>query len=536
MKRRRSLFLAGFLIASGLGCQAILGIDGTTFSPDSGASDANAGDGSTSDATGEAGSGSLSVSPSTVRIAPGGSADVTVTITRAGDTSDVQVSANDLDAGVTIAPITIASGASTGTLHVAVPASASAGAQDIAMIHASLSGAANVPLTVVVPGLPGTIDETFANGQASFGPSTAIAVAVAVQSTGEIVVGGQPGGGTGWSIVRFDISGVLDATFDTNAAETIPSGGQLSDLALGTHDDIYATGSNGSQLVVYHLNADGTRDNTFGTLGVAQLGAVDYPQGSNGLSIDVQSDDRPVVVGTQNPTGSPVPILVRFATNGAWDETFGSNGHVQLTTDQTLGGVVVLPDDRIAAGGTDTATLPLDLIAAHFTKDGAADTAFSATGFVRSGTNNEWTAGNIAIGPDAGYLTVGKNAGVTTLGCIIGLFTATGDAGTFAPLTSTGAAYDSCTSAITQSDGHFLVTGFGGHNQQNWAYVERMLSPSAVDPSFNGGSGVLFFADHGLNPSVAFRSFYDVAIAPDSRIVAVGGVDSAGAMVVRIWP
>ena len=535
--RRRLVFLAGFLIVSAFGCQAILGIDGTTLAPDSGSSsDAGNGDASSDGALGDAGAGSLSLSPSRVRIAPGGSADVTVTIARGGDTSDVQITATDLDAGVTIAPLTISGNATTGALHVAVPASAAPGAQDVATIHATLAATSDVPLTIDIPGLPGTVDQTFANGEAIFGGTAAIAVAVVVQSTGKVVVGAQPTGASGWSIVRYDEGGNLDTTFDTNAAETIPSSGQLSDLALGTHDDIFAAGSNGSQLTVYHLNADGTRDNTFGTLGVASLSTVNFSQGSNGLGIGVQSDGRPVVVGWQGPSGTPTPIVVRFDTNGAWDESFGSSGRTALTTNQTLTDVVVLPDDRIAASGTDQATLPYDLVAAHFTKDGALDTSFSASGFVRSGANDEWTGNDIAIGPDAGYLVVGTNQGATQLGCVVSQFSATGDAGVSGLMTGPGATKDSCTAAVTQSDGRFLVSGYGGANQQNWAYVERMLSATALDPSFNGGSGVVFFADHALNPSVAFRSIHDIAIAPDGRILAVGGQDSSGALVVRIWP
>ena len=532
--RQSALFLAGFAIAGAFGCQAILGIDGTTFVPDAGASDSGDGDDSSDGASGDATGGAFSLSPSTVRIPPGGSADVTVTIARAGGPSNVVITATDLDAGVSIAPLTIPSSATTGALHVSVSASTSPGAQDIATIQSSLGS--TTPLTVIVPGLPGTVDETFANGEAIFGGTAAIAVAVAVQSTGKVVVGAQPTGASGWSIVRFDVDGNPDTTFNANAAETIPSGGQLSDLALGTHDDIFAAGSNGSQLTVYHVNADGTRDNTFGTLGVASLSNVNFSQGSNGVGIGVQSDGRPVVVGWQGPSGTPTPIVVRFDTNGAWDETFGGSGRTLLTTNQTLTDVVVLPDDRIAASGTDQATLPYDLIAAHFTKDGAADTSFSASGFVRSGANDEWTGNNIAIGPDAGYVVVGTNQSVSSLGCVVAQFPATGDAGVSGLMTGPGATKDSCTAAVTQSDGRFLVSGYGGANQQNWAYVERMLSATALDPSFNGGSGVVFFADHALNPSVAFRSIRDVAIAPDGRILAVGGQDSSGALVVRIWP
>ena len=535
MTHRKTVFLAGFLIAGGLGCQAILGIDDTTFVPSSGIAN-DAGNGGTDAAAGDGGPTSLSLSSSFVRVVPGGSADVTVTIGRGGDTSNVVIGADDLDAGVAIAPLTIPSGASTGSLHVTVPASASAGAQDVATIHASLAGSPSAPLVVYVPGAPGTVDKTFADGEAIFGGTSAIAVAVAVQSTGKVVVGAQPSGTSGWTIVRYDVDGNLDATFDANAAQTIPSGGQLSDLALGPDDDIFAAGSNGSQLAVYHLSSDGTRDNTFGTLGVASLSNVNFSQGSNGLGVAVQSDGRPVVVGTEGPSGSPTPIVVRFAKNGAWDDTFGGSGRAALTTSQTLTGIAVLPDDRIAASGTDSATLPFDLIAAHFTKDGAPDTSFSATGFVRSGTGNEWNGNDIAIGPDAGYVVVGTDEGNAGLGCVVGQFPATGDAGVFALMTGPGATKDSCTAAVTQTDGRFLVSGFGGANQQNWAYVERMISPTTLDPSFNGGSGVVFFADHALNPSVAFRSIHDVAIAPDGRIVAVGGQDSSGALVVRIWP
>ncbi|MGH7328909.1 MAG: hypothetical protein ACREJX_11225, partial [Polyangiaceae bacterium] len=283
MKRRNTLFLAVFAIAGAFGCQAILGIDDTTFEKDAGSSsDAGSGDGASSDGNAATDSSSPSVvlSPPSVRLLPGGSADVTVTIARGGVSGDVTISANDLDAGVGIASIAIPDGQSQGTLHVTASPSAVPGAQDVAIVQASLPANNVAPLTVAIVGAPGTIDESFANGEAAFTPGDAglgaTAVAVGIQSDGQIVLGIQPGSNSGWTVVRLTQAGDLDPTFDTNAASVMPADGALEDLVIGTHDDIFVAGTSQNELTAVHLNADGTRDNSFGTNGVAKLDTVNF--------------------------------------------------------------------------------------------------------------------------------------------------------------------------------------------------------------------------------------------------------------------
>ncbi|MEO7109348.1 MAG: hypothetical protein ABI183_02825, partial [Polyangiaceae bacterium] len=76
---------------------------------------------------------------------------------------------------------------------------------------------------------------------------------------------------------------------------------------------------------------------------------------------------------------------------------------------------------------------------------------------------------------------------------------------------------------------------YGGGSFNHYTWVLRLTAPTVLDRAFDDG-GVVFFADHSVNMTVPYRSFYDVAIAPDGRIIAVGSQQSAGILVVRIWP
>ncbi|MGH7282025.1 MAG: hypothetical protein ACRELY_10910, partial [Polyangiaceae bacterium] len=421
MKRRRNtLFLAAFLIAGAFGCQAILGIDDTTFVPDSGLgedgpinNDSDGGGGDASNAS-DASSPSLSLSTTNARVLPGASTDVGVTIVRAGISGDVTISAGDLDAGVGIAPIHIADGTNTGTLHVTVSPASKPGSLDVASIHASLAGAAAVPLTIAIPGPPGTVDESFANGEAALALGDAGFAAtvrgIGVQSDGKVVIGAAAygPGPSGWVIARLDQNGALDDTFDDNALVATPQSGGVSGLVVGPLDDVWVVGTSNNQITVVHLNADGTRDNKFGTLGIATTSLVQFSNGSQGESIAVQSDDKPIVVGIDREGN--IGVVVRFGLDGDLDNTFGSSGRTELDNSHFPGSVKIFPDDSILATGTDDSSgIVHPVFVMRMTKNGALDTTYTPTGYADSVVMNHANSQAIADVPDAGFVVVGSD-------------------------------------------------------------------------------------------------------------------------------
>ena len=546
MKRRNTLFLAAFAFASAAGCQAILGIDDTALNPDSGASsgtDASSGAdaGGDSSSPADASSPSLSLSPSSVRILPGASQDVGVTIVRAGITGDVTVSADDLDAGAGIASIVIADGQTTGTLHVTVSPSSKPGSQVVANVHASLTGAASAPLTIAIPGPPGTVDQTFANGEAALALGdagfAASARGLGVQSDGKIVVGAVAygPGPSGWAIVRLDQSGALDTAFDDNALLATPQSGALSGLIVGPLDDVWAVGTSNNQITVVHLNADGTRDNKFGTLGIATTSPVQFNNGSSGQSVAVQSDDKPIVVGIDR--AGNIGVVVRFGLDGDLDNTFGSNGRTELDVAHYPVNVKILGDDSILATGTDHSSGIINpMFVMRMTKNGSLDTTFTPTGYSDTVVMQHANAQGVANVPDSGYIVVGGDQTGQIQG-LIAQFPYDGGA----PVSETDIGYPVSLNTtlgsvgVQPGDDRFLFTGNGGGSSDHTTFLLRMLSPTVRDPSFADGGGVVFFADHSMPSSIPYRYFYTLAFTPDGRAVVGGNQQNSGVLVMRIW-
>ncbi|HEX7664055.1 MAG TPA: hypothetical protein VF407_06090 [Polyangiaceae bacterium] len=536
MSRTKRLFLAGITTAFAAGCQAILGIDDTTFVPEGadatdgtdgattsdGGTDGSNGDGGTTDS----GSPSFTLSSAIVRVTPGSTADVAIALNRAGLTGDVTFDVEGLDGGVTAAPVTIADGSSSGSIHVVVPSSTPAGTDVLTSVHASFG--ASRPLEIVAPGPSGTLDTSFANGEAAFtlgdAGTGATAVAVGVQKDGRVVLGARvTGSQQGWAVVRFDPQGVLDPTFDTNAAAAMPTSGILNDLALGPAGDVYALGTANDQMTIVHLNADGTRDNLFGTNGIASLNPVNFSQGTTGTGVAVQSDGRAVAVGADKRT-SGSSVVLRFAKDGTVDGTFA-----QVTvSSETLARIHALPDDSLVAAGADSTSGGAQLLLL-VPKNGGSSVA-------HLGTSPAHSAADVAAIGDAGYVTVGRNFSAQGI-CEITIFpfdagASTSGVGLSQPVGNN--AY--CSAVVAEADGRYVFAGNGGGSFDHTGFVRRMIPPTTLDPTFADGGGVVFYADHSTPSSIPYRTFNALAIAPDGRIVAAGNQNNAGILVVRIWP
>lgn len=154
------------------------------------------------------------------------------------------------------------------------------------------------------------------------------AFSVALQSDGKIVaVGGGFDGsfeGTKFIIVRYDSHGSLDTTFDSDGIEITAIGTGAYATAVTTQEDgkiVAAGGSwfdNLSPLVRYNL--DGSLDTTFDSDGI-----VTMPIGTDGgePSLAIQSDGK-IVAAESNPNGVFWDFaLARYISSGSLDATFG---------------------------------------------------------------------------------------------------------------------------------------------------------------------------------------------------------------------
>jgi uncharacterized delta-60 repeat protein len=195
----------------------------------------------------------------------------------------------------------------------------------------------------------GTKDTGFSVGTGFNGGATA----VAIQSTGKIVVGGlftTYNGTTSNYIARLNTDGTIDTTFTTNIGTGFGSGSSIFSIAVQSDDKILVggifTSFNGTtQNRIIRLNSDGTRDTSF----VTGTGFNDST-----FAIDVQSDGN-IIVGGQfsSYNGSSVGYgIAKLSSSGALNATFttGTGTGFQAISN-SVRGVRTQTDGKIMACG-----------------------------------------------------------------------------------------------------------------------------------------------------------------------------------------
>jgi uncharacterized delta-60 repeat protein len=271
-------------------------------------------------------------------LSAGTSTTVAVSIARSsGSSGAVQVKVTGLARGVTAQAITIPAGATRGSITLTSRADAEQGF-GLATVRAvdDSGAAAKAPLRIDVRGRPGTVDTTFDGGSRTldFGRGLDHGTANVLLPDGRIVVGGATftGSHSYPFVARYLPDGKLDPTF--------AAGGVVIEKGLGTDEhraivDVsrMAVQPDGKLVVllasmkVLRYDEQGQRDPTFGTAGVA---AVDFgTTAADGNGLALQPDGRIVVVGSASVTQLEEHFgLLRLATNGSYDPSFGTNGRV----------------------------------------------------------------------------------------------------------------------------------------------------------------------------------------------------------------
>jgi len=137
-----------------------------------------------------------------------------------------------------------------------------------------------------------------------------------------------------------------------------------------------------NRIVIFRLNNNGTLDNTWGIDGKV---FIDDPAASDEASgILVQPDGKIVVAGVTNVI---YPVLYRLTTNGSRDNSFGTNGKMQMPSNVhgKFNCVTLQPDGKIVAAGyafVDNGNHTDYLVARFNASNGALDNTFDGDGWM----------------------------------------------------------------------------------------------------------------------------------------------------------
>jgi uncharacterized delta-60 repeat protein len=175
------------------------------------------------------------------------------------------------------------------------------------------------------------------------------------------------------AILRYHSNGDLDSTFGVKGmvADSV-SLYDPNSMVLQRDGKILVTGSNyQSGFVTERFNANGSRDNSFGTGGIVISQILTPSNGAYSTSMFVQPDDKIVVGGTLYRSSGSDFAVIRYLPNGKTDSSFNQNGiaikhmgETVSTSDYVSG--IALQGNKILVGGISYASNNSSIILTRF--------------------------------------------------------------------------------------------------------------------------------------------------------------------------
>jgi uncharacterized delta-60 repeat protein len=284
----------------------------------------------------------------------------------------------------------------------------------------------------------GSLDPTF-GGDGQVGTDLGVETSagdVVIQDDGKIVVVGSrlviDGLAGDFAIVRYNPDGSLDAGFGLDGIVLTELEGFAFGVVLQDDGRIVVAGTSGVSGVSYDValvryEVDGTLDASFDGDGIA---VVDLGDGANDVAFDVagQVDGKFVVAGVVDPQGPAVGgdfLLARFDADGSLDTSgldpyldapFGTDGSV--TTD--FGGgydlayaVAAAPGGKIVVGGYaggSPVESPDDFALARYNLDGSLDATFGTGGKLTTDISEGDQIRDVAIQADGEIVAAGQTS------------------------------------------------------------------------------------------------------------------------------
>jgi uncharacterized delta-60 repeat protein len=371
--------------------------------------------------------------------------------------------------------------------------------------------------------LPGDLDPGFGSGGIlvhDLGASDN-AFAVTVQPDGRVIAVGGSAGAV--ALARYSASGVLDPSFGTGGTVATPLDGFALALDVALQPDgkivVVGTAGGGNDLLLARYHADGRLDASFDGDGVVRAN-VGSPTSGSGVA--VQPDGRIVAVGRVDSPFDPhfsSFAVFRFETSGAPDTTFAGTGRV-VTRVGPLGAatdLALLSNGRIAVAGAAGFGTDRQFVVAVYDSEGQLATDFGSGGIasVDFGGFDEATA--IATQQDGKVVVVGRSTNSFALARLLPSGSPDGDFdgdGRLLTEFDTGP-FATAEDVVVQSNGKIIAAGTSFGPSGSFFAIARYMPSGAPDPDFG---------DEGRVTTAFGRpaTLRGIALAPDGDIVGAG--------------
>jgi uncharacterized delta-60 repeat protein len=413
---------------------------------------------------------------------------------------------------------------------------------------------------------PRDLDRTFgAHGivLTPIGSGASIAEAVTRQRDGKLVVVGDahvPGlsstnTDSGSVIARYRPDGALDKHFGGGTGIVLEqlnpdNGSHATAVAIQRNGKILVSGSASDYFgmaYVARYRANGARDQTFGTDGVARFSLPADSASVGGIA--VQTDGKILVAGTSDNSEPRDAFVARLSRGGHLDSGYGKAGVSILKLgnasplESRANSLVLVGGRAVIAGMVMTTSGSIDLMLARLDRHGTLDKGFGNGGVVQDpiagsgyamANDVAYSGGKLVVageydparlpGPShylvARYLKNGKrdatfNSRGLTPGSVLGA-TGTGYANPESPfIRHTGAL------AVNRTTGAITITGSVLDGGKRKLLLDRYTKKGVRDPHFqshHGAMGPVLLAARGG----AYTTGTDVLLDPFGKTVVVG--------------
>ena len=248
-----------------------------------------------------------------------------------------------------------------------------------------------------------------------------------VQSDGKILVGGYVGNGTtdDFALTRYNTDGTLDTSFSEDGLVTTDFAGandRAFSMIVQPDGKILMTGythiGGNYDFALVRYNLDGSLDTTFD--GDGKLTTAISAGDDNAFSIALQPDSKIVVAGGFLNNSNSDFAVVRYNSNGSLDTSFDTDG--KLTTDfggNDLGHSVIVQDDgKILVAGSyiiGSGSNYSDFAIARYNADGSLDISFSGDGKYTANFTSADIAYDVALQKDGKILIAGQTKNLFSL-------------------------------------------------------------------------------------------------------------------------